>query len=158
MIGILPTKILVSASVPLSLSAALIFGTFLFWRASKYELVDPQDIFDVMLLFGVGALLGGRIGDFLVRYDYYQWSFFKLFFFNSYWGLDFYFAVLGGIVAAWIYLKNKKENFWFVADLAGAPFVFSLSLYYGLAYTFVVLVKGSFVFESRELVFFGSYF
>lgn len=145
-------KILELLFGPLALLLSFMFAIFLFWRASRYELVDSQDIFDVVLLFGLGALVFGRIGDFLVRYDFYKWSLARLFFFNAFFGFDYYFAFLGGAVAVWFYLKNRRENFWFVADLAAAPIIFSISLYFVITYLFSSVVNKGFSLYSQNLL------
>lgn len=145
-------KILELLFGPLALLVSFMFAIFLFWRASRYELVDSQDIFDVVLLFGLGALVFGRIGDFLVRYGFYKWSLARLFFFNAFFGFDYYIAFLGGAVAVWFYLKNRRENFWFVADLAAAPIIFSISLYFVITYLFSSVVNKGFSLYSQNLL------
>lgn len=143
---------------PLALFISFLLATFLFWRASRYELVDSQDIFDVVLLFTLGVLVLGRIGDFLIRYDFYKWSLVRLFFFNVFSGFDYYFAFLGGAVAVWFYLKNRRENFWFVFDLAAAPIIFSIGLYFAITYLFFSIVNKSFTLYFEKLLLFSCYF
>lgn len=155
---LLSPKILEFVLRPLAFAISFLFAIFLFWRASRYELVDSQDIFDVVLLFIIGALALGRIGDFLIRYDYYKWSPVRLFFFNAFGGFDYYFAFLGGAIAVWFYLKNRRENFWFVFDLAAAPIIFSISLYLAFSYLFSSLVSKSLFFDSQKLILFFCYF
>ena len=138
----LSPKLLEILASPLGIILGFIFGAFLFWRSSRYELVDSQDIFDVLLLFLVGALFLGRIGDFFVRSGFYKWSFTRLFFFNVFSGFDWYLAFLGGVFAVWFYMKGRRESFWFVFDLAAAPMIFALSFYYAIAYLFLSLAKG----------------
>lgn len=137
---------------PLAIFFSFMFAIFLFWRASRYELVDSQDIFDAVLLFGLGALALGRIGDFLVRYDFYKWSPVRLFFFNAFFGFDYYFAFLGGAAFVWFYLKNRRENFWFVADLAAAPIIFSVSSYFAIIYLFSSILNRGFPLYSQSLL------
>lgn len=143
---------------PLALLVSFMFAIFLFWRASRYELVDSQDIFDVVLLFGLGALVFGRIGDFLVRYDFYKWSLVRLFFFNAFFGFDYYIAFLGGAFVVWFYLKNRRENFWFVADLAAAPITISISLYFAITYLFSAIVNRGFTLYSQNLFLTSCFF
>lgn len=142
---------------PLALVLAFLLGAFLFWRASRYELVDSQDIFDVVLLFLVGALFWGRVGDFILRYDFYRWSFARLFFFNAYFGFDFYFALLGGAAAVWFFLKGKRESFWFVSDLAGPPLLFALSWYFAVS-ALASLLLGKFSGAGFEKLFFAIFY
>jgi len=129
-------KVLEVLASPFSITLAFIFGAFLFWRSSRYELVGSQDIFDVTVLFTFGSLFLGRVGDFFVRSDFYNWSFARLFFFNVFSGFDWYLAFLGGAGAVWFYMKNRRENFWFVFDLAASPLIFSLSVYFVTNYIF----------------------
>lgn len=142
---------------PLALLVSFVFAVFLFWRASRYELVDSQDIFDVVLLFTLGALVFGRIGDFIVSYEFYKWSLVRFFFFNVFFGFDYYFAFFGGALSVWFYLKNRRENFWFVFDLAAAPIIFSVSLYFVIAYLVSLTLGKGFLVNSRSLIF-GLYF
>ena len=151
-------KVLEFLLVPLALFTSFIFAIFLFWRASRYELVNSQDIFDAVLLFILGALALGRIGDFLVRYDFYKWSLVRLFFFNAFWGFDHYFAFLGGAVAVWFYLKNRRENFWFVADLAAAPVIFPISLYFAVIYLFSSILNKGLPLYSQDLLLASCFF
>lgn len=156
--SVLSIRILEFVSSPLAFAISFLFAIFLFWRASRYELVDSQDIFDVVLLFTVGVLVLGRIGDFIIRYDFYQWSLMRLFFFNVFLGFDYYFAFLGGLATVWFYLKNRRESFWFVFDLAAAPIIFSISLYFAATYLFSSLVNKSLIFDREKLLLFFCYF
>lgn len=103
-------------------------SAFLFWRAGRHELVESDLLFDFILISFAGALLFGRIFDFLIRADFYQWSAQRLIFFNIYGGLDFYGAILGAILVGTIYLKRKKVNPWHIFDLSAMPLVLAQSL------------------------------
>ena len=97
---------------------------FLFFRAGKHEFVDEEILFDLSLISLFGALLFGRVVDFIVRYKFYEWSFKKLFFFNAYFGFDWYGALLGALIFSVIYLRKKKQKILFIFDLASAEIVF----------------------------------
>ncbi len=113
----------------LGIFLAIVFGLFLFWRAGRREYLESKSIFDAAAVFGFSFLIFGRIGDFLVRVDYYGWSIRKLVFFNVYFGFDFYFAVLGGVVGSWVYFSQRKEDFWKILDLAASALAFSISFF-----------------------------
>src|SRR3989344_1275297 len=81
---------------------------FLYFRAGRHELVDDEVLFDLALVAASGALVFGRIVDFLVRFQFYGWSFKKLIFFNVFFGFSWYGAFLGAIVLSAFYLKSKK--------------------------------------------------
>lgn len=115
---------------PLYLVFVPLAAVFLFWRAGRQELYDSDFLFDATVIFTVGALVFGRIVDFLVRSDFYQWSFARLIFFNVYTGVDFWGALVGAVLAIAIYLRQKKKDFWPILDLAAAPSAFGLFLAY----------------------------
>ncbi|KKR87018.1 MAG: hypothetical protein UU34_C0008G0042 [Candidatus Curtissbacteria bacterium GW2011_GWA1_41_11] len=104
------------------------FALFLYFRTGRHELVDDEILFDSAIVGAIGALIGGRVVDFLLRSDFYGFSISKLFFFNVYHGFDWYGAILGAVVAIYILLKKKQVNFWFVLDIIGAPVVFAAIL------------------------------
>lgn len=117
----------------------LFFGLFFYWRAAKRELVGNQLIFDTVAVFLFGAAIGGRVIDFLVRYDFYSWSLKKFLFFNAYWGFDIRGAFLGGLILVWFYLRTKKDNFWDIFDYAAQGFAFGAFLFYVMSFVGVFL-------------------
>jgi len=118
---------------------SLVFCFFLFARAGRHELVDWNIIFDLGFFSVFGGLLFGRIVDFLTNPLFYSWSFKKLIFFNVWQGISFWGVLLGIFLFVWLYLRNKKENFWFVLDLAAAP----LALIRALAGLFLIFGKSA---------------
>ena len=119
----------------LSLILSAFCALFLFWRAAKRELVEAQLIFDICAIFLLGAIFG-RVSDFLVRQEYYNWSLAKLFFFNVTPGFDMYGAFLGGLVAVALFLRRRKQNFWFALDLATSGLVFGAFVFTMLNFLF----------------------
>lgn len=102
---------------------------FLYWRAGRHEFIESTFLFDVIFVSMFGAILFGRITDFVFRYDYYAWSLRKLIFVNVYTGFDYFGAFYGGIVSAAIYLgRIKRKDPLYVFDLATAPLAFSAAL------------------------------
>lgn len=112
----------------LTVFSAVFLGIFLFFRAGRHELLDDEVIFDSIIFALIGGAFGGRILDFVIRYDFYNWSFKKLFFFNAYSGIDWYGVLIGAAFASAFYLKQKKINYWYLFDLAAAPIAFALTL------------------------------
>src|SRR3989344_8280358 len=104
------------------------FALFLYFRTGRHELVDDDILFDSVIVGVIGALIGGRLVDFVLRSDFYGFSISKLFFFNVYSGFDWYGAILGIVVVIYILLKKKQVNFWFVLDILSAPVVFAAIL------------------------------
>lgn len=106
-------------------SIAAVFGVFLYYRSGKYEFIDDDVLFDSVFVGIVGAMLSGRFVDFLIRFDFYNWSFKKLFFFNVFSGFDWYGAFLGAAIFLILFLRKRKENVWFIFDIFSAPLVFT---------------------------------
>lgn len=125
----------------LTLIFASFIGLFLFWRSAKRELIDSQLTFDILGVFIMGSIFG-RVVDFAVRSDYYQWSFARLLFFNVYKGFDFFGAFLGGCFAVFLFLRSKKLNFWLVLDLAAAALAFGAFVYAALQFVLDKYIKG----------------
>ena len=108
----------------------IFLGIFLFWRAGRHELIETEKLLDTAVVSLLGAILFSRIFDFLIRSQFYQWSFKKLIFVNAYWGFDYYGALFGLAVSGLIYLALKRANFLQIFDLAAAPVVFVQIVYY----------------------------
>ena len=104
-------------------------GLFLFWRAGRHELVDSQTLLDTAAVFFMGALIIGRVTDFIVRYDFYKWSIRRLIFFNAFSGFDLYGALVGGLILVFLFLRSKRENFWYIFDFAAQGFAFCAFVY-----------------------------
>lgn len=145
----------------LSVFLAIFFGVFLFWRAGRRELVDSQLLFDVVTFFGLGALLAGRLVDFFVRWDFYEWSIRRLVFFNVYSGFDIWGAMLGGVSLVWLYLRQKRASFWEIFDMAASgmafctfTYLFFKSLQMGLGANYKVFV--AWLYTTSYLILFWS--
>ena len=104
---------------------AFFLGIFLFWRACKHELIESNLSFDLIIVVSVGALTFGRLVEFIVNWPRFAWSVKKLIFFNVWGGFDFWGAILGGIIATFVFLRSQKINPWHILDLAAAPVVFA---------------------------------
>lgn len=143
-----------------SIVLAIFFGLFLFWRAGRRELIESEFLFDASLVALLGAIVSGRLVDFVVRFDYYKWSFGKLIFFNVYRGFDFYGSLIGILIFLLIKAGGKKDTFWLVFDLMVAPIAFGASVVFFLYLVVnLVLRKGL---NSTEILlslfYFACYF
>ncbi len=107
---------------------SIFMAIFLFWRAGVHELLDSEFILDIVIVSSLGGLVVGRIWDFLVRFDKYQFLPARLVFFNAFPGIDFAGILLGFCLATFVFTRSKKINFLEVFDLAAAPIVFAQSL------------------------------
>lgn len=102
---------------------AWVLAVFLFWRAGKYEFWDSELLLDTVIISSIGGLIFGRVWDFLIRFNTYNFSFAKFIFFNVYGGLDFYGVLLGFAVFGLFYLRARKKKYLEFFDLAVAPIV-----------------------------------
>lgn len=107
-----------------AVSIAILFGIFLIWRAGEHELVEHHLLFDIILVSSLGALVFGRLLEFAVNSEKFEWSFGKLIFFNVFPGLDFFGMLFGFVVVAFYFLRDKRPGFWYIFDLVAAPIVF----------------------------------
>jgi len=90
----------------------------------KYKRVLIEDAFLWSIL---GLLIGGRLGYVLFYgFEYYSKHLLEIilpfsldggFHFTGIAGMSFHGAVIGIFIAAWIFLKKKKVDFWDIADL-----------------------------------------
>lgn len=107
------------------LMIALACGFFLFWRACRHELIEAETAFDLAIVGLLGALVGGRLLEFVTRPDYFQWQLPRLLFFHVWRGFDFYGALAGAGVALFIFARRNRLQPLLIFDLAAAPLVFS---------------------------------
>jgi len=90
---------------PSAVFMASIVSLFLFFRGMRRELFEKELIFDFVLLGLFFALISGRVFDFVIRPDFYSWSFKKLFFFNVFGGFDIWGAIIGFLIFGFLFLK-----------------------------------------------------
>lgn len=108
--------------------AGLASGFFLFWRAARHELIEPETAFDLAIVGVLGALVLGRLVEFALRAQDFQWQLARLVFVNVWRGFDFYGALIGAGVALFIFARLNRLEPLLIFDLAAAPLVFSLAL------------------------------
>lgn len=107
---------------------ALICGFFLFWRAARHELIKPETTFDLAIVGALGALALGRLVEFALRAQDFQWQLARLVFVNVWRGFDFYGALVGAGVALFIFARLNRLEPLLIFDLAAAPLVFSQAI------------------------------
>ncbi|MBI2327345.1 prolipoprotein diacylglyceryl transferase [Candidatus Curtissbacteria bacterium] len=107
---------------------AIFSFAFLFWRAGEYEYIETELLFDILIIWAIGALVFARLFDFVFNFASYGWSLPRLIFFNVYGGFDAWGALFGAFFSGFLFLR-KKKIFFSVFDLAAAPAVFGLFIY-----------------------------
>ncbi|MEX2027940.1 MAG: prolipoprotein diacylglyceryl transferase family protein [Candidatus Curtissbacteria bacterium] len=156
---------------------AVFIGVFLFWRAGRHELIDSELLLDSVIVAFFGGLVFGRIWDFLIRADRYDFSLSRLIFFNAFPGIDFAGILLGFSFATALFLRKKKVSFFEIFDLAVSKIAFAQSiislgrfaigavfirsrdlsaLYFGLGYFLIFWVLARLSKRKRHTGFFTS--
>ncbi|MBI3283156.1 prolipoprotein diacylglyceryl transferase [Candidatus Curtissbacteria bacterium] len=138
---------------PLFFLLAILSVLFLFWRAARHELIDSNEAFDLIAVGSIGAAVMARLFDFFGKNDPSSWQLARLLFFNRYGSFDFYGALVGLVVAFFVFLRSKKVNVWSVLDLAAAPLAFGQMLVALGAY----LSGGNWILGSQPLWSFLGY-
>jgi len=95
----------------------IILGTLLAQRLAKQRDEDPEKIADLAVWLVVGAIPFARLYYVLFEWERYaQGPWWKVF---AIWegGIAIHGAILGGIIAAYLFAKKTKSNFWKLADI-----------------------------------------
>lgn len=95
---------------------AIISGGLVMQLLAKKRSISPEIIFDLLFWLVIGGLVGARIYDVLLEYEYYlkkPVAVFKL------WqgGLAVHGAIIGCLLALFFFLRKRKLNFWSYASL-----------------------------------------
>lgn len=144
---------------PLFLITGLFLSLFLYWRECKHELIRNEDAFDIAIVTALGALIVSRLFDFVIRYEYFQWSFARLFFFNVFPGLDFWGAIVGAGIGAFLISKEKKISVLDILDLGSSAVIFLLSFVaFGRFVSGIVLGNYNYLWLYFGLSYFVAFF
>ena len=112
---------------PFFVFVAIFFGAFLFWRAARHDLIESENVLDLLVVGGLAALIVARIFDFIFLSNG-DWTISRLLFFNRYGSFDFWGALVGFLLAIYLFLKDKKLKYQTVLDFAAAPLAFAQAL------------------------------
>lgn len=108
-----------------------IFGAvFLFWRSCRFELFTSEQIFDTLLVAVLGGLFSGRVVGFLINSQEYGLSIYKFLFFHIFPAFNFWGFILGCLVSAAVFFRNKKVSVFSFFDLAAGPIIFGFFIYF----------------------------
>lgn len=93
----------------LAIFSALIITIYL---AKKYS-INKDFIFDLAFYLIIGGIIGARLYELIIDFDYYSHNFLAIF---KIWqgGLSIHGAIIGGIIALVLFIKIKAKNsmFW----------------------------------------------
>lgn len=98
------------------LGLASLVGLFLAIREGKKQKIDPEFFTDFMLIVLPSALIGARAYYVIFKWDDYRNNLSEVI---KIWhgGIAIYGALIGGMIAAVIYVRWKGYNFWKIADI-----------------------------------------
>ena len=115
-------------TLPVVLLIGVFFGIFLFWREAKREYFAEIEIFDLSFILILGMIFGGKILVFLSSILQFglTLAFFRIW--DDFGAFSFWGAILGAVVAAWLYSNNKDWRFFRILDFGAFAFLGSLVL------------------------------
>src|SRR5690554_570925 len=103
------------------IGTAVILGTILSIREANRQGIDEEFMIDPYLWVVPAAIIGARLYFVIFTWDYYKNNLLKIFAFRS-GGLAIHGAILGGLLAAYIFVKKRKESLWRILDIV-APYL-----------------------------------
>lgn len=110
------------------MALGLLAGVFLIWRLSRAWDLDEEKILDLTLLVFLGGLIGARAYFVLEHFQLFLQNLPGIFFFNKIPGFSFWGAILGGWLALFFLVRNKRWDFWLITDIAAIGFLGGLIL------------------------------
>jgi phosphatidylglycerol---prolipoprotein diacylglyceryl transferase len=106
----------------LAYAAGLVAVYLLLSRLAKRAGKDPEIVNTGIIIIAAAALIGGRLYHVIDRWDLYQDNLVAIVM-PPYSGLGVYGGIVTGTLAAWVYLRRRREPFWEWADIV-APGLF----------------------------------
>lgn len=104
------------------LGLAALVGLLLAIREGKRFAISPEFFMDLLLIGVPAAVIGARIYYVAFEWDNYKHSFYEMI---AIWhgGIAIHGALIGAVIAAIIYTRVKKVNFWRIADIAAPSLI-----------------------------------
>jgi len=103
------------------IALAAFFSLFMLMRKSPKHGIKSDTILNLFLWIVLGALVGGKIAYVLFNLDSLTLGALQG-------GFASFGAILGGLIAAGIYTKKEKINFWKIADLMAPYFALTFAI------------------------------
>ena len=109
------------------LTIAFVVGTIITVRAAAREKISAEIILDLVTFIIIGAIIGARLIYVLLKFSEYKESPASVLYITQ-GGLSAHGGVLGGMIAAWIYIAYRKLNYWHIADLVAPQLALGLAI------------------------------
>lgn len=103
------------------ISLALLLGTILSIREAKKQSIEEDFMLDLYIRIIPAAIIGARFYYVIFNWEYYKDNLLMIFATRS-GGIAIHGAVLGGVLAAYIFIRKRKHSFWKLADII-APYL-----------------------------------
>ncbi|MBI4035958.1 prolipoprotein diacylglyceryl transferase [Candidatus Daviesbacteria bacterium] len=110
------------------LALGFLLGIFLVWRLARAWDLDEEKILDFTLLTFLGGLAGARLYFVISHLQLFMASPLNLILINKFPGFSFWGGVLGGWLTLFFLTRNKRLDFWQVADIAAVGLIGALVL------------------------------
>lgn len=110
------------------LALGFLYGVFLIWRLTRAFELNEEKMLDLALLSFFGGLIGARILFIILEFDSFGPDPLKWVLITKYPGLNFWGALLGGVISTYFFVKRLNLNFWQVSDIASIGFLGGLIL------------------------------
>lgn len=107
---------------------ALFWGSYLLWKLIRLTPFKEEDIFDSLFWVLAGGLFLGRLIYILFNLKDFGFNLLKFILINGYPGISLYGATVGGLLALYLFCRNKKIKFSELIDYYIAPFMLALTL------------------------------
>lgn len=104
------------------MATAILLGTLLVLREARKRGIDDDIITDLALVTIPSGVIGARVYYVLFNWSYYQGDFLKMINIRG-GGMAIHGAVIGGILAGYIFCKKKNLVFWDMADMAAPSLI-----------------------------------
>lgn len=97
--------------------AAFFFGSFIVWKRGKEANLMEQEIFDSIVVITIAGLVAARIAYILLNFERFGFSFLSWLTWLRIPGLTFYGGLIGGLVGLWFVCRDRRWQFFDVADI-----------------------------------------
>lgn len=111
----------------LMLTIAFIVGTIITIRVAAREKIPAEIVLDLVTFIIIGAIIGARLLYVLLKFSEYKENPTSVLYITQ-GGLSVHGGVLGGMIAAWIYIAYRKLKYWHIADMVAPQLALGLAI------------------------------